>query len=46
MAGTPKVVLVTQNEPNRYIEKEKLRTLLTELFPQQADFKIRVRVAR
>jgi hypothetical protein len=46
MASTPKVVLITQNEPSRYIEKEKLRTMLTELFPQQADFKIRVRVVR
>jgi hypothetical protein len=44
MAGTSKAVLITQNEPNRYIEKEKLRALLVKLFPQQADFKIRVRM--
>jgi len=44
MASSSKVALITQNEPNRYIDKEQLKALLVELFPhvKQTDFKIRV----
>lgn len=44
MASSSKVVLITQNEPSRYLDKEQLKALLVELFPdvKQADFKIRV----
>lgn len=44
MASSSKAVLITQNEPSRYLDKEQLKALLVELFPnvKQADFRIRV----